>query len=530
MSGFDREKDNLEGLADIPASDGGAKVSSREAQLSDTQSEDLRSGDLRSNDTQERREADLLVDAYLDRMCARVKAKELHSELREEMRGHIEELAAGREDSGASPLESASWALAQMGDADEVGGTLGQIHRPKFNWKLLVPLSAIVAIGLAVIFSIGTASWYTFYSDGEGLKSRPLSYLHLAHEQLLYILMGAAVCTALIFFDYKRLQKYSLALYVITLGLTLLTAAQGWTDGADGQAGYGYLNLAAWRIEWTTPSLYLFVLSLTGLLTRQDWRSQSPYAPSVMLLIGLLIVPVLPYIGMHKTLTAVFYLMLALPLYVKFCGRREHLRTFLPASAVLSAGIGLYLLQSHYWADWAARRIGLFQSVYAPQSVNPDVRFLNDRISEVLNASGLWGHGFGSSFAPMADIYSDMVFIYFIYSFGWIGAAVFLGILSYLIVQLLRSIRQVRDLYGKTLIVLFSSAFIVQTLYTIGASLNLLPYIDVHLPFLSYGSSSIVYFALFGLMLGIHRRRDIVPKERLSNTKNTGAKAKGVPS
>ncbi|WP_170315017.1 FtsW/RodA/SpoVE family cell cycle protein [Saccharibacillus brassicae] len=462
----------------------------------------------------ERREAEASIGAYLDRLCARVKAKELHPELREEMRGHLDELIADKEDAGASTLEAALWAMKQMGDADEIGGTLGQVHRPKFNWKLLVPLGVMVLIGLLTLFSIGSGSWEKYISDTKGMQSVSFSYLPLVYEQLLYVMIGAAAFTIFIFFNYKKLQHYSLILYLITIGLSFLVALKGWTDGVSGT--FGYLHLGSWRIEWTMPSLYLFVLSLAGILTSKDWRSRPAYHLTVIVLMVLLMAPILPYLWMNKTMMAFFYFLFVLPLYLKFCRRSQHLWMVFPAAVALVALLWIRVSSFNYWIgralEWKERWNLLFRAIYAPESVREEpILYLNGKINEILSSVGLWGHGFGSSLSSLPYAYSDFVFTYLIYSFGWIGAAFVLFVILGLAVQLIRSGRQVRDLYGKTLIMLLSTAFIVQTLYAIGASLNLFPVTNLHLPFLSYGSSSILYFALFGLIFGIHRRRDMLP-------------------
>nr|WP_281367788.1 FtsW/RodA/SpoVE family cell cycle protein [Saccharibacillus deserti] len=54
-----------------------------------------------------------------------------------------------------------------------------------------------------------------------------------------------------------------------------------------------------------------------------------------------------------------------------------------------------------------------------------------------------------------------------------------------------------------------------QWVYGIGASLSLLPFTSLLLPFIGYGgSSTIVHCAIIGLILGIYRRKDMLPAKR----------------
>ena len=184
----------------------------------------------------ETEKAEALIEEYLDRVCARIRARELHPELREEIRGHIDELLAEKEDEKIPPIEAAIWALKQMGDADEVGGTLGQVHRPRFNWKLLLPLTAMIGLGLLALFSLG--------STGKG----NYQYFNPGSQQLFYYGMGLVALVVGLFFDYR--------LSIIKKVRDRLVCGYGFTDGrvflirlADGKRNAGLDR------DWTSSFL-----------------------------------------------------------------------------------------------------------------------------------------------------------------------------------------------------------------------------------------------------------------------------------
>ncbi|WP_426454372.1 permease prefix domain 1-containing protein [Paenibacillus sp. S-38] len=77
------------------------------------------------------------VQDYLNQVCSKVRAREVHQEIREELISHIEELVLTKEADGSSKEKAVPWALRQMGDPAQVGGELHKIHRPRLNWVLL---------------------------------------------------------------------------------------------------------------------------------------------------------------------------------------------------------------------------------------------------------------------------------------------------------------------------------------------------------------------------------------------------------
>ncbi|GGO00467.1 FtsW/RodA/SpoVE family cell cycle protein [Saccharibacillus kuerlensis] len=438
--------------------------------------------------SQERPDADLLVDAYLDRMCARIKAKELHPELREEMRAHIDELAAGREDSGASPLEAASWALAQMGDADEVGGTLGQVHRPKFNWKLLVPLTAIVAIGLLALFSLA--------ASGDGI----FQFINFGEQQSVYYGMGIAALILFTFFDYRLLKKHAVWLYTITILLTILFFTFGSTmiNGT-----LGWVNIGGITLNWTLCMFILFLLALPGLFERLTLKDEKWNSGRQWVAIALILLPVALYIyfSLLAWLLLSLYLIASLLLFSRAGGSRIYLYA-LPAAAAASA-VSLYL-RNEYWQD----RI---MAVFAPHPLTPDANYANTTMAAAIREGGWLGQGFGSSGQSITYPYADAIFPYLTYSFGWIAAGILVVCIVWLVVLLLGAVRAITDYYGRSLAAGLSILLAGQWIYGIGASLGLLPFTKIAMPFIGYGgSTAIINCAIFGLILGIYRRKDII--------------------
>ncbi len=440
----------------------------------------------------ERREAEASIGAYLDRLCARVKAKELHPELREEMRGHLDELIADKEDAGASTLEAALWAMKQMGDADEIGGTLGQVHRPKFNWKLLVPLGVMAGIGLLALFSLG--------ASGSGV----FKYMNPGQQQLPYYAMGIAALIACCLFDYRLLNKYAVALYSGTALLTLFffQAASVKINGTLGWVGLGPVTF-----NWTLCMFMLFILALPGMLDRLSLQPASWRNIRHLIAVGFILLPVALYVyfDLLAWLALGLYLVAATLLYARAGGAKVYLY-LLPAAAAAWA-VSLYVRNP----QWQER----VQAVFAPQRQSPDSNYMNNVMAAAIREAGWFGQGFGSSGDSITYAYADAIFPYLTYSFGWITAGLLVASIVWLMVLLLHTVRKITEPVGRSMAAGLSILLAGQWIYGIGASLGLLPMTSLLLPFIGYGASTtIVHCAIIGLILGIYRRKDMLPAKR----------------
>lgn len=97
---------------------------------------------------------------FLDEVCAEIKAKKTHSEIRQELANHLEDLICEKEEAGVPRNEAIAWAITQMGNPQTLGKELHQIHKPRVPWGLFGVIALLSAISL-----IGMGSVDVGYSD-----------------------------------------------------------------------------------------------------------------------------------------------------------------------------------------------------------------------------------------------------------------------------------------------------------------------------------------------------------------------------
>jgi hypothetical protein len=125
------------------------------------------------------------LESYLSQICGKLTANPaVADDIREELRGHLEEVVATYQAAGATPAEALAQALARFGPAGSLSARLGEVHRPECVWALrLRGAAAGLLLGglLAVLLSVA----------GGGGPLSPLSVAAPAGPRLLPLLNGA---------------------------------------------------------------------------------------------------------------------------------------------------------------------------------------------------------------------------------------------------------------------------------------------------------------------------------------------------
>ena len=124
-------------------------------------------------------------------------------------------------------------------------------------------------------------------------------------------------------------------------------------------------------------------------------------------------------------------------------------------------------------------------------------------------SGGIWGQGLGASrqkflFLPYGE--SDMIFSIIAEELGLVGAAILVLTYVFLFTRCYRIAMRCPDAGGSLLAAGCTTLLAIQTVINMGVATGLLPTTGQTLPFISYGSTSIVVcLAVMGLILNVSR-------------------------
>ncbi|MEG1657317.1 MAG: FtsW/RodA/SpoVE family cell cycle protein, partial [Christensenellaceae bacterium] len=127
-----------------------------------------------------------------------------------------------------------------------------------------------------------------------------------------------------------------------------------------------------------------------------------------------------------------------------------------------------------------------------------------------VGSGGLLGKGLGNGtqkllWLPFGE--SDFIFSIIAEELGLVGVIVLLGLFAFLIYRGIKIAAMAPDLFGTMLATGITALIALQVIINIGVATSSIPPTGVSLPFISYGSSSLIIFmCMIGILLNISRQ------------------------
>lgn len=338
----------------------------------------------------------------------------------------------------------------------------------RIDWGLLIAASALVAIGLSVIYGIG-------------ISRDPIS-LFSFYKQLLAVGIGALIAIVLIILDYRHLRSLSVVVYIIGIALLLGVLFFGRTINGT-QGWFSILGLSFQPVE---PAKICLVAYLAAFMARHghgrlDWASfaRSAAATGVYVLLVLL----QPDFGSAMVMLAIWGIM------ALFAGLPRLAWVVLPVVAVL----GLALTWTVALKPFQKDRILAFAH---PTS---DIRGsgYNAAQARIAIGSGGWlGKGIGEGsqarlrFLPEAA--TDFIFAVVGEELGFVGIAVTICLFGLLLIRYVMVAMGSGDDFAALLLIGLAASLLIHVVVNAGMNLGLLPITGIPLPFVSSAASALV--------------------------------------
>ena len=175
----------------------------------------------------------------------------------------------------------------------------------------------------------------------------------------------------------------------------------------------------------------------------------------------------------------------------------------LAAGFAIGIGVVLLLIKS---APYRLQRLTIFLN---PASDTSGAGYHVNQALLAIGSGGLFGLGFGQSrqkYNYLPEAATDSIFAVMAEELGLIRILIFLGVFVYLIVRGYRIARAAPDSFGHYLGIGIVSWIAFQTVVNVGAMLSVFPLTGVPLPFISYGSSALIFaLVAMGILVSISR-------------------------
>lgn len=438
------------------------------------------------------------ITNFLEQVCLEVKYKKAHRKIEAELSSHIYELIDLYIDKGMTEIEAAKKAIEQMGNATDIGKDLHKVNKPKIEWSLITLISITVLIGLVSLFSIARDPAFRNLNLSQFIKSYSI-----------YGSLGILLFIGCFFFDYTKLEKYSLHIFIGSLVLLLISALSHNTINGLSTIWIGPFRFTP--ISYVVPSL---IVSFSGLVNKWG-KGDIRGAIKLYGLAALAIILCILQPSWAKAMILASGLLVLITKAVVSKGFIGNKKVYL--SIIYGGGLISSLFMLITATDYQLMRMNVFK--YRLDPMGSGYAYHMSRV--VKEGARLFGRGEGlyvsdgiNDVFGLPEANTDFILSYIVSAFGWIIGIALIVTLTLLIVRMFMSIRKIQSTYGQYLSSAIITVFTIQILINVLMNFGLFPYVGIGLPLVSYGGANFVSsMTLLGLFLGIYRRKDILGVE-----------------
>jgi rod shape determining protein RodA len=362
----------------------------------------------------------------------------------------------------------------------------------RIDWVLMSAVGALTIIGAFIIYS----------ATRPRLLNRGADPFTFVQRQIIFIILAIVVMAVVMWIDYVQLRGSAELFYAVTIVLLVLVMVTGAvTGGARLSFDLGPISIQPSELGKVTT-----LLLLAGFLADDDSKTV-PYERFIqsLFIVGLpvFLVAIEPDLGSASVFVASAMGVLLV------AGAQLRYIVLITSLSVLSVIAGVV---SGVVKDYQLRRITGFLNQNSDsaslQQLTTQVRFAKRAVA----TGGFYGKGYlngpltNGAFIPVQS--TDFVFSAVGEQFGMLGAGLVLGLFGVVLWRIMRIARLAQDKLGVLVCTGIFTMILWQAFQNIGMTMGITPVSGVPLPFVSYGGSHTVAFAIMiGLVQSVHMRR-----------------------
>ncbi|WP_088723697.1 FtsW/RodA/SpoVE family cell cycle protein [Streptococcus mutans] len=360
----------------------------------------------------------------------------------------------------------------------------------RVDYSLILPVFFLVLIGL---FSVYTATIHDY----------PSKIMVVMGQQLIWLIMGAAISFVVMLFSTEFLWKitpylYGLGLILMIFPLIFYSPELVASTGAKNWVSIGSVTL--FQPSEFMKSSYILILARLTVTFKQKYKEKNLQEDGKLLLwFALLTLPIMILLALQKDLGTAMVFMAILAGLVLIAGISWQI--ILPVVGAVALIVALFMvvflipggkefLYHHMGVD--TYQINRLSAWLNPFDYAGSIAYQQTQGMISIGSGGLFGKGFNIVELPVPVRESDMIFTVIAENFGFIGGSIVLALYLILIYRMLRVTFASNNLFYTYI----STGFIMMILFhifeNIGAAVGILPLTGIPLPFISQGGSSLI--------------------------------------
>ena len=443
------------------------------------------------------------IKNFLDKVCGEIKYRPVRKGICEELKSHIQEIKEEYTNKGIPENEAEEKAVFQMGVPEEIGRKLNKIHKPKLDWKLLLLMVILMGFGVFV-----------------AILKQPIMNENYIGSTIIYMTIGVILSIGIYFFDYKLLKKYSTVIYIIASILMILPMIQ------FGFIPRGVYNIQLFEITISpsTIALPLYLISFIGFIF--NYNKTNNFKMTILnkeieinkdmvkiIICSVASLMLMEYISSitNAIILGIIYLIISTAKIIQ--NKKNRIKNLI-ILYVIPVFMGLLLILMLVKSPYRFERI---ISSFNPEVDPESSGYVGMLQKEILENAKIIGEADTmpiSNSQSIINVESNYTFIYLLGKTGILVAGLLVCTIILASVKLIINAKNIKEQYGKFLIIGLSSLYILQSFATILMNVNMGVQTNVNLPFVTYGG---VYFIVsilsIAIIFSVYRRKDIYQYE-----------------
>ena len=430
--------------------------------------------------------------------------------------------------------------------------------RGKYNFDFYILLSVLILVvtGIFFIYSSCVAS------DGSVVSNEYI-------KQIVWAVMGVAVLASVIIVNYKKVQDYSVYLYIFFIFLLLVTLVAG--NKVNGARSWlGIMDIGIQPSEFAKIATILMLSSFYS-AHKNDVRSIQTFIRGFLItLIPMTLILVQPDMGTAlvyipifiitayiagSSLRHIIYLLLTgsimivlviIPVWEDFASESTGkiiktisdsgiyiymMLSFLTVTVISMAGYYIARKGYYYWIMYGSSIMSVAmigsvaaQKVLKTYQIMRLIVFLDPYIDPkgagwniiqsitAVGSGGVWGKGFlngtQSHYRYLPQQTTDFIFSIMAEELGFAGSLFIFSLFLIIIIRGIIIIGAAKDSFGSNIAAGVVAMIFFHFIVNIGMAMGIMPITGIPLLFLSYGGSSL-WTAMIGtgLLINVYFRR-----------------------
>ena len=353
-----------------------------------------------------------------------------------------------------------------------------------------------VSLVFAVLFVAGMGVLMVYSATQHRFEADPSFFME---RQLLYVLLGVGVMTAVASIDYRLYRDHAPLIYLATVLMLVAVLSPLGSNRKGAQAWFQMGSFQFQPSEWAKVALIVCVAAY-GAAHRGDLDGRRLLTLIGMAAVPMVLIQLQPDLGTDLVFGAILLGTLLV------AGARARHMAVLGVVAVVAV---VAVFQLGLLKDYQRDRLTAFLD---PKEDTQRSAYNLNQSKLAISHGGVTGQGLfkgtQTNLSYVPEQHTDFIFTVVGEELGLVGSATLLSLFAFIVWRCWRTAALAKDLSGTLICIGVLAMFVFQIFENVGMTMGIMPITGIPLPFMSYGgSSTLASFAAIGLVLNVHMRR-----------------------